>query len=158
MMILSRNSLRRANFLPNDFFKSKTADKLGIYNYPSSADEPRILSNLFKVADKMQEIRNKVGLPWISTSFYRCPALNSAVKGSPNSKHMQGLAADGLFKGKTPEESAGLVLESKISFDKMLIENGCLHIQFCLDEAENRNETALANFVNGAWKTKNFKS
>lgn len=157
MIILSKNDLRRANFAPNEFFKSETADKLGIYNYPSKEQEQAILTNLMKLADKIQEIRTNVGLPWIGTNFYRCPALNKAVKGDPNSRHMKGLATDGLFKGKTPEESAGLVLATKVSFDKCLIENGCLHIQFCLNETENRNEVAFAELVNGVWKTRAYK-
>lgn len=156
--ILTKNDLKRINFAPNDFFKSATADRFGIHNYPSKDQEQTILTNLMKLADKIQEIRTEVGLPWLPTNFYRCPALNKAINGSPNSKHMQGLATDGLFKGKTPEESAGLVLATKISFDKMLIENGCLHIQFCLNEAENRNETAFADLVNGEWKLRKFKA
>lgn len=149
--------LNRPNFQHTEFFKSETAAKLKISNYPPKKQEQAILTNLMKLADKMQEIRTKVGLPWIGTNYYRSPALNKAVKGSPNSKHMQGLATDGLFQGKTPNESAGLVLFTKVSFDKCLIENGCLHIQFCLNDKENRNEVAFAELVNGIWKTKAYK-
>jgi hypothetical protein len=152
------SNLKRKNFNIEEFFKSETADRLKINNYPPKEIEQSILTCLMKTADKMQEIRDKVGLPWIATNFYRSPALNKAVKGSPNSKHIQGLATDGVFQGKTPEESAKLVLLTKVSFDKMLIEAGCLHIQFCLDDSKNRNEAAFAELINGEWKTKNFKT
>lgn len=156
--ILTKQDLKRANFSPEEFFKSETAERLGIKNYPDKNHEHNVLVCLMKTADKMQQIRDKVRLPWIATNFYRSPTLNKIINGSPNSKHMQGLATDGLFKGKTPEESAGLILATKISFDKMLIEGSCLHIQFCLNESANRNETAFAELINGVWRTRSFKS
>jgi len=155
--MLKITDLNRPNFQHTEFFKSETAAKLKISNYPPKEQEQAILTNLMKVADKMQEIRTKVGLPWIATCFYRSPAVNKAVKGDPNSRHMRGLATDGLFQGKTPEESAGHVLATKVSFDKCLIENGCLHIQFCLKDEDNRNEVAFAELVNGVWKTRAYK-
>lgn len=147
-------TLKRKNFSHTDWFESQTAKKLKIDNTPP-AD---VLSNLNKVADKIQEIRDAIKIPFLVHSAYRSPELNKAINGSPKSKHMQGLAVDGLFSGKTPEETAGLILATKISFDRMLIEKGCVHIQFCLSDASNRNECLFADLVNGVWKTRTFKS
>ena len=43
---------------------------------------------------KLQKVRDIYGKPMIVNSGYRCPAHNAAVKGSPTSQHMLGLAAD----------------------------------------------------------------
>jgi hypothetical protein len=160
MTILSKNDLKRANFAPEDFFKSATATRLKIKNYPEPKDEQRILTNLMKLADKIQEVRTKAGLLFIPSNIYRCPALNKAVKGSPNSKHMQGLAIDGLFQRKNPLESAGIVLATGVKFDRLLIEltQNCIHFQVCLNDKENRNEVFFAEIVDGKWRLREFKA
>ena len=42
----------------------------------------------------LQRIRDKLGLPIIINSGYRCPTHNKAVKGKPNSAHVKGTAVD----------------------------------------------------------------
>jgi zinc D-Ala-D-Ala carboxypeptidase len=149
-MTIRKENLGRKNFPWTNFFKSNKATELGINN---ETDDLCILNAGMKTMDKLQEIREYTGLPITITNIYRCPELNKAVKGSPSSWHMQGLASDSNLKGHTPLEYAKKVKESGISVDKCLIENGCLHMQFCLDDSKNRNIFAEAKIVNGEWKT-----
>jgi hypothetical protein len=71
--------------------KSTTAVKLGIDNTPDDATFERmkyVAENVF------EPIRNNFGVPIAITSFFRCPALNKAVGGSPTSEHVNGSAMD----------------------------------------------------------------
>jgi hypothetical protein len=97
-------------------------------------------------------------------SAYRSPAVNKKVRGSPSSRHMQGLASDIDIidenqKEMTPKDGAKLLIdiltENKISFDKILIEKGCIHIQFNLDEKKDEKLVGFAELINGKWEVKN---
>ena len=53
-----------------------------------------VVDNLTVLCNKVLEpIRAKFGVTLVS-SAYRCPRLNTKVKGSPSSHHMLGMAAD----------------------------------------------------------------
>lgn len=57
----------------------------------------------FKEADpdflnKLNTARHIAEIPFIVTSFCRCPKHNKAVGGSSTSSHLKGIAADILFK------------------------------------------------------------
>ncbi len=55
----------------------------------------------------LEELRSVLGdKPIIITSGYRCPAHNRTVRGSPNSQHMKGSAADIVVSGVSPEQVA----------------------------------------------------
>jgi uncharacterized protein YcbK (DUF882 family) len=43
---------------------------------------------------KLDELRGLCGFPFILNSTYRSPEYNASVGGAPNSKHMEGIAAD----------------------------------------------------------------
>ena len=47
-----------------------------------------------ELVDKLQRIRDVLGVPLKITSGYRCIPHNAAVKGSSGSKHRYGMAAD----------------------------------------------------------------
>lgn len=47
-----------------------------------------------KMIDRLQILRNLMGVSIRVTSGYRCKSHNTKVKGSTNSLHMKGLAAD----------------------------------------------------------------
>lgn len=60
-----------------------------------------------KLVDKLQALRDKVGVPLVITSGYRCPSHNKAEGGAPNSYHVKGMAADVVVpEGSTGEELA----------------------------------------------------
>lgn len=47
-----------------------------------------------KLIDKIQELREKLDMPIIITSGFRCEKHNKKVEGKPKSKHLEGLAVD----------------------------------------------------------------
>ena len=63
-----------------------------------------VLVNITKLANQLQYIRDNVAMPITINSAYRCEAHNSsdAVKGSKNSQHLLGKAADIVIKGLDP--------------------------------------------------------
>ena len=72
-------------------FEELTHTDTGLPNIPNSWD---IIGNLAYLSHVLSEIREKYGAPIIVDSGFRTPAVNSAVKGSKNSYHLQGRAAD----------------------------------------------------------------
>ena len=145
---MNKESLTRKNFKPVDFFVSDKAKQLKINN---ETDNLNILTCLNKVADKLQEIRDKIGVPITINSAYRCPEVNKAVGGSATSWHQQGLAADINAKGYTQEQLVRWIKDQKISVDKCFVERGCVHLQFNLHDSKNRNFFGTAELVNGKW-------
>jgi len=162
--MIKLEDLTRKDFKPENFYFSNTAKINKIDNTPKSF---AILQCLLKTADKCQEIQNKIEgvnkeLKLIILSCYRNPEINKLVKGSKNSKHLQGLAVDFLFAKKnsnnelsykTSEESMELIFKTGVTFDKLLLEKGCVHIQFSLREEENKNLVGKAELINGKWLT-----
>lgn len=69
---------------------STTANRLGLNNIPDSA----ALYQLTKLAEMLERVRAKLGVPVAVTSAYRSPAVNKAVGGRTSSDHCKGMAAD----------------------------------------------------------------
>lgn len=63
-----------------------------------------ILENVKKLAWYLQVIRDHIGVPISVNSGYRSPEHNKSVGGAVGSKHMQGIAADLVPHGKTPQQ------------------------------------------------------
>jgi hypothetical protein len=154
-------NLKQENFAPNEFLNSDTATRLKIKNTPNQAQ----LKNGVHLAKKMQELHNilsdhlKEKVTIIISSGFRNEAVNKAVGGSPNSKHMQFLACDFNLKGRTPEQTVSLIKACKFVVDRCFIERDCVHIQFELEDAKNENLFGYAERINGVWKvTKWLKS
>ena len=63
-----------------------------------------VLINITKLANQLQYVRDCVAMPITINSGYRCEAHNSsdAVKGSKNSQHLLGKAADIVIEGLDP--------------------------------------------------------
>jgi len=151
--MLTVENLRRPNFKPEDFVKSNTAEQKGIDNTPN---QNHLIAGMV-LANKMQELRDKINLPIIISSGFRCPELNRAIGGAPNSLHMQFLACDFNIKGLDPYEAVLKIKESKVSIDKCFVERACVHIQIRMDESKNRNFFGTATKMNGKWVvTKNI--
>jgi uncharacterized protein YcbK (DUF882 family) len=60
---------------------------------------PWILDNLYRLANRLQVIRDVLNKPIIINSGYRTPAHNQAVGGAKNSMHLSGMAADIVVPG-----------------------------------------------------------
>lgn len=52
--------------------------------------------------DKLQELRDKLGIPLLVTSAYRSPEHNKHVGGAKNSYHMKGVAFDIRMENQDP--------------------------------------------------------
>ena len=86
-------------FTLQELTRSATAQRLHIDNTPGAAQ----CANLQRLVDLvLLPARIRLGLPIAVSSGYRCPRLNAAVGGVPNSQHLQGLAADLLVLTAPP--------------------------------------------------------
>ena len=103
-------------FSLSEFINSTTAKRLGIDNTPSF----EVVDNLNKLADYLDNIREKVGKPILISSGFRCPVLNKAVGGVSNSQHLKGLAADLICSDM---ESLEKVLRETGGFDQLIKEH-----------------------------------
>lgn len=106
------------NFLLEEFVNSDIAARKGINNDPS----PNIISNLGRLAQLLEQVRKMVGRPITITSGYRCPELNKAVGGQPNSQHMQGCAADIRALHMTPDQLVKAIINTDIQYDQLIRE------------------------------------
>ncbi len=79
------------HFQIKEFERSATAQRMGIDNRVPDA----LISNLQALCQHVLEpLRQQFNEPVFISSGYRCPALNSCVKGAKKSQHMKGEAAD----------------------------------------------------------------
>ena len=120
---------------------SDTAVRLGINN---NVTDPTLLSNLHDLAVGLEQIRNLLNAPLHINSGYRCLLLNGAVKGSINSAHMQGWAADftcRLFG--TPLEIVKEIVKEGIKVDQIIQEGAWVHVSF---NPQMRNLVMTATF------------
>lgn len=84
--------MKKGTFITvKEMLKSSTAEKLNIQNVPN---DHIVIGNLEHTIEQLDELRRLYGHPIIITSGYRCPELNKAVGGKPNSQHVKGQAAD----------------------------------------------------------------
>lgn len=47
-----------------------------------------------ELVEKLQQLRDRLGVPLVITSAYRCPERNKQVGGADNSQHLYGKAVD----------------------------------------------------------------
>ena len=148
--VITIDDLETKNFKKEDWIKTNT----GLDNTPSLG----ALTCLLHTSRKMQQIRDAINLPIIIISGYRSSEVNTKVGGSRTSRHMQGLACDFYVANKSIEDGADLIVETckqkKITYDKILIERGCIHIQFQLKEDLNKNFVGFAERKNDKWVVK----
>lgn len=129
-------------FSLSEFLNSATAKRLGIDNTPTF----EVVDNLNKLADYLDVIREKVGKPIRISSGFRCPVLNKAVGGVPNSQHQKGLAADLICADM---ESLEKVLRETGGFDQLIKEH-CkgsksfwFHVSVCSRNGKPRNQVIM---------------
>ncbi|MFO1362937.1 MAG: D-Ala-D-Ala carboxypeptidase family metallohydrolase [Burkholderiales bacterium] len=108
--------------------RSETAAARGIDNRPPEA----LLPNLRLLARGLDRVRRLLGHRLDISSAYRCPELNAAVGGVPNSQHAQGLAADFTCPGFGPPVAIARALrDSEIAFDQCICEFAeWVHVSF----------------------------
>ena len=76
--------------------------------------------------DKLQALREAVGVPLTINSAYRCPEHNEAVGGSENSRHKAGDAFDISLKGVNKYKL--LERAKKVGFKGFGFYNSFLHV------------------------------
>lgn len=79
------------HFTLDELCDSQVARKFGISNEPGYIERANLA---YLAVHVLEPAREKLGLPIIVTSGYRCPQLNARVGGVPNSYHLRGCAAD----------------------------------------------------------------
>lgn len=130
-------------FTIKELCKSSTADKLCIDNSPSKEIE----KNLTALVDNCLDIiRQAFGEPINVNSGYRCPELNTAVKGSKTSAHLKGMAADLDSKDNKRLWDTIIELNKKgiVTFRQLIWEKdndeapGWIHIEY--NPGNNKNQ------------------
>jgi len=116
---------------------SQTAIRNGIKNEPNETE----LSNMKIVARLcFDPIREFYGKPLRVSSFFRCKALNTKIKGSKTSQHMEGKAID---------IDAGSIAENKkifdwavanLEFDQIINEFNFLWVHISFNQGKNRKQ------------------
>lgn len=109
-------------FTIHELTKSATAKRYGISNVPN--EEQRL--NLKKLVENILDpLRERWGAPIIVDSGYRCPRLNTIVKGSATSQHLLGQAADIRTVSDDPEENKklfNLIINMHLPYDQVIDE------------------------------------
>lgn len=125
------------NFHLSEFEASDSAARAGIDN----AAPEEIIHLLAVLCDELLEpIRLRFGPIHIS-SGYRCPALNTLVKGSDRSQHCKGEAADIVIPGIAPLKVCETILEMGLGFHQLIHEFGrWTHISIAPDRVVPRRQ------------------
>lgn len=125
------------NFTISELCVSNKARELGIKNIPTDA---ATMDNLFYlITECLQPLRDKLKRPIIITSGYRCPKVNQAVGGKPNSQHQTGQAADIHVNGMRTDELINFIVKSGIVYDQLLNEyDSWVHISYA--KGKNRKQ------------------
>ena len=63
-----------------------------------------VTGGIIRIAETLQSFRDKLGKPFIITSWYRPPAINAAIGGASNSRHLYGDAIDFYVDGMSTYE------------------------------------------------------
>lgn len=131
------NNYLSPHFTYLESIHSQTASRLGIDNTPTKD----VLANIQSAARSMERVREKLGKnSIIVSSWYRSPALNTRIKGSKTSAHMQGWAIDFTCPGYgTIDKVMRTIIDSGINYDQIINEydGAWCHISF---DPKNRKQ------------------
>ena len=123
---------------------SSTAQRLGIKNVPDDTTS----RNMQQAAEALEDVRTLLGNRSLHVdSWYRCPELNEAVRGSATSAHMSGWAIDFVCAGfGGPLDIVMAIQASTILFDQLIQEGTWVHISF---DPRMRQQVMTAHFGDG---------
>jgi len=149
-------------FTISEFLKSDTALKMRLWNGANKEIEENIRALVENILDPLRE---RYGHPIYVTSGYRCPKLNNAVNGAPNSQHMRGEAADIVARplsigdcgsasamtarGVAMRQSAGYSPTENLKLAQMIAESGNFD-QMILEEVSPND--LLPQWIHVTWK------
>ena len=129
------------NFTLDELTASATAKKMHIINAPG-VDEVCALCAL--VHNVLQPLRDAMGESIKIGSGYRCPQLNRAVGGVPNSQHINGEAADLCIDGDKLKGKRWFDwIKSHCDFDQLIMEHNSkgtywVHVSYRADGKNRR--------------------
>lgn len=107
----------------------------------------------------LQPLRNVTGCAIFVNSGYRCSVLNEYIKGSKNSQHMKGQAADIRVSGEVwqTKELFELIIAG-FTFDQVIYypEQNFVHVSYCR-KRKNRKQALVCQTVDGKKKYFNFE-
>lgn len=128
------------NFSLQEFINSKTAEQLKIDNTPNN----ECIKQLTKLAETLQQIRDKYQQPIIISSGYRSFKLNKVVGGVYNSDHCFGSAVDIHSVVNSCKENKKLFelikdmcLKGEIEFRQLINEKDYTWIHFSINNSHN---------------------
>lgn len=123
------------HFSLSEFTRSQLATRLGLDNMPGPVE----LDNLCRLCRCVLEpVRTRFGVPVTVTSGYRSPEVNAAARGSRDSSHMRGEAADIELFVVSNLEVAQWIRDSALDFDQLILEyhvsgepsSGWVHVSY----------------------------
>lgn len=107
---------------------SEYAVRHGIDNMPSQHVIRNLEALCRNILDPLQEIVNR---PLVVTSGYRSEKVNTGIRGSARSQHMQGEAADIVVWSLTVNELFNIVSNSDLPYDQLIDEfSKWIHISY----------------------------
>jgi hypothetical protein len=139
--------------LYSEVVHSDTAKRLGIDNTPNGGQTERIKTTAQKI---FEPLRLALGVPIYISSCFRSEALNKAIGGAKNSRHMTGEAMDldAEKYGQTTNKAIFEYIKDNLEFDQLIWEFGTdtepewVHVSYTYKHP-NRNEVLKAVSVNG---------
>ena len=127
-----------------NFLSHETACEENINN---STQDPAILADLNRLADKLQEMRFVIEVPIIITNCFSSIELNRRLGRRDDSQHTLGQAADLIApKFGSVKKIVFHLKDSGVIVDQCLIEKDHVHVSI-RKTGENRNEYAY--YLNG---------
>jgi|GEM_PF-340013 len=109
------------NFTLAQLTHSDTALARGIVNQPDQWQ----IDGLMRLAQTLELVMALLRAPLSISSAYRCPELNAAVGGAPESRHALGLAVDFTCpQFGTSLAAARAIADSALEFDQLIHEYG----------------------------------
>lgn len=128
-------------FVPSELLGSSTAERRGIVNIPI---DWTTYCNTYYLGYYLDNLRRLYGRPIVITSGYRSPALNDAVGGVKNSRHLQGLAVDIRCLHNADYETLRNIIGSDCRFIKYYPNRHYIHVDFTCEFLQtffNQNST-----------------
>lgn len=119
---------------------SSTGDRLGIKNIPNEQEK----KNILYTANRMDKVREYLGVGLMTLSWFRCEELNNAVGGSKTSAHRFGLAVDVYSGAMSAREIFERLVHAQkkglLSFDQIIYypKQNFVHCGFKLNESQER--------------------
>lgn len=135
-----------------------TRTSTGIANVPDVAAAINLARLVALFLDPLREAVGSISI----SSGYRSPSVNKAVKGSVNSYHMKGLAADIQSGTETPQEMAEEAQFLALPYDKLIIERlggkRWLHCQIAAAGVKPRGRILVATEEKGKTVYKEYQA